>query len=308
VAVHGTKSGWDASTRRVRFDDRGLDADELALSGKQIRAVCAYNVKTRALPPPVSDLRVRFVFTPARGDATLRIRLEKLRRVFWATIQRDGLVSLTESAEVPTGSTQPMVSTRLSPFALAKAVEIRFENVDYRLALLVGGEEVLASSDDPDSPAYYGPDLKSLRRVRNTSSETPRLLGEGGAFELTHLVVERDIYYYHQDPVARVIGLPWAPPSGWGSPKSPILLRDGEYFMLGDNTAASKDSRLWDQIGGHLKRRGEDFQLGTVPRDQLIGKAFFVYWPSGHALQWLPLPGVNKLRVIPDVGRMRWIR
>jgi hypothetical protein len=78
--------------------------------------------------------------------------------------------------------------------------------------------------------------------------------------------------------------------------------------MLGDNTAASKDSRLWDVVGPHLVTRGEDFQLGTVPRDQLIGQAFFVYWPSGHRLSWLPVPGLAKWGIIPDVGRMRWIR
>ena len=78
--------------------------------------------------------------------------------------------------------------------------------------------------------------------------------------------------------------------------------------MLGDNTAASKDSRLWDRAGAHLEARGEDFQLGTVPRDQLIGKAFFVYWPSGHRLSWLPIPRLRQWGVVPDVGRMRWIR
>ena len=78
--------------------------------------------------------------------------------------------------------------------------------------------------------------------------------------------------------------------------------------MLGDNTAASKDSRLWDVPGEHLLARDEAFQLGTVPEDQLIGKAFFVYWPSGYRLSWLPVPGLNRLGIIPDVGRMRWIR
>ncbi len=95
---------------------------------------------------------------------------------------------------------------------------------------------------------------------------------------------------------------------GWASPANPILLRKHEFFMLGDNAAASKDSRLWDVVGEHFQARGEDVQLGTVPRDQLIGKAFFVYWPSGHRLSWLPIPGLRRLGIIPDVGRMRWIR
>jgi signal peptidase I len=37
----------------------------------------------------------------------------------------------------------------------------------------------------------------------------------------------------------------------------------GEYFMMGDNRAASCDSRTW----------------GSVPRSDLIGTVFFVYWP-----------------------------
>ena len=38
---------------------------------------------------------------------------------------------------------------------------------------------------------------------------------------------------------------------------------EGDYFMVGDNRAASCDSRSW----------------GSVPRDKLIGTVFFVYWP-----------------------------
>ena len=38
---------------------------------------------------------------------------------------------------------------------------------------------------------------------------------------------------------------------------------DGEYFMMGDNRSESCDSRTW----------------GSVPRENLIGTVFFVYWP-----------------------------
>ena len=58
--------------------------------------------------------------------------------------------------------------------------------------------------------------------------------------------------------------------------------------------------------------------MGTVPRDQLIGKAFYVYWPAGYRLpesvrRWLRwVPGIGAIiqdtGVIPNVGRLRWIR
>jgi signal peptidase I len=45
----------------------------------------------------------------------------------------------------------------------------------------------------------------------------------------------------------------------WSVPK-------GEYFFMGDNRAESCDSREW----------------GSVPRGNLIGEVFFVYWPPNR--------------------------
>lgn len=306
VPARGSASGWATSSRRVSFEDRGVDDDYIELAGKAIRAMSAYNIHG-GRAPTVSDLRLQFVLTPGSTKGKVRIRLEKANKTFWATIHMNGLVTLGESYDVPDSSTAVMASKQLPPFHPGKHVQISFENIDYRLSLQVGGKEVLVSSDDRSSPSYYGPDLKRLRRVPSNAPRPPRIYGAGGEFDLMHLAIERDVYYFH-DRAHRALALPWAPRSGWGSPESPILLREDECFMLGDNTSASKDSRLWDQPGAHLVARGEAFQLGTVPKDQLIGKAFFVYWPSGHRIGWLPRIGIWNWPIIPDVGRMRWIR
>ena len=45
-----------------------------------------------------------------------------------------------------------------------------------------------------------------------------------------------------------------------------VTLPEGKYWALGDNSANSSDSRAW----------------GTVPEENIVGRAAFVYYPFGH--------------------------
>lgn len=47
----------------------------------------------------------------------------------------------------------------------------------------------------------------------------------------------------------------------------PLLLGDGDYFVMGDNRRSSNDSRNW----------------GAVPEENILGKVWVVYWPFTQA-------------------------
>jgi signal peptidase I len=58
----------------------------------------------------------------------------------------------------------------------------------------------------------------------------------------------------------------------WGSPKRPALLEKDEYFVLGDFSAQSMDSRMWEEgAPGH--------NPFAVPQSHLCGVVTHTYWP-----------------------------
>ena len=54
----------------------------------------------------------------------------------------------------------------------------------------------------------------------------------------------------------------------------PAVVPDDRYFVLGDNRQASNDSRRW----------------GTVPAENVIGRAWFTFWPLGRWGPFDPVP------------------
>ena len=115
----------------------------------------------------------------------------------------------------------------------------------------------------------------------------------GTSLTLHHLRVLRDIFYIGAYDLGR------RPGELLEDSRIDYELGPDQFLMLGDNSAASKDSRLW-------------VEGPQVDRHLLIGKAMVIFWPHPWPASCsIPLRfGSSELRLPfwPNFGRMRPIR
>ncbi len=148
--------------------------------------------------------------------------------------------------------------------------------IDRRFALVVDGE-LLFQPVDLEPP--------SGRPIRSREQwARPLALGaEGNGIRLQRIRIYRDVYY--TDRLA-------SSPVKAFAVSEPFALGDDEFFVLGDNSAESNDSRFW--------AKGP-----VVRRHLLLGKPFLVHLPS----QVVPLKVFGQPAYwLPDLRQIRFIR
>lgn len=290
---------WKIEPGVLRFDNRSADPAYAAFDGKPIEDRYAYNAggPYNDNSDVVRDIRLRCVLVPKGGNGYFRVALSKRDDVFFMTLSADGTIVLSRDGEQ---SSIVLARSKVAALTPGEPVRLEVRNVDYRVSAWVNGDEVLHT--DPEA---YKPPIDALladedRAARRSPGATVMVAASQLAGELRHVVIDRDVHY-RSPQINGSRNRAWDSQPGWATARNPVRLRDGEYFVLGDNSPASEDGRLWSYYGDHLKLRGEDYQIGTVPADQMIGKAFFVYWPAGYR------PAFVQWGIIPNVGRMRWI-
>ena len=281
-----------------------------------------------------TDLRLSFTFEPRADDSRVALVLTSFEHAFKGEVHADGTISLSHrSADRPAAAWSEWGRVKHKPLKAGKSYELALDHADFRATLWVNGRAAL-STDDTNYPANHAELKRRMAQVADRPIPTPevRIAAAGGPCELRHLRVMRDVYYTspsldrNRDPewygplgkysrdYARRHGVDLDNHPGWGVMGNAVELADhpenpdlDEFFVLGDNSPQSLDSRAWIKAAPSLRLFDESdrelYKLGTVPRYNLIGKAFFVYWPSGFGV-----PGLPRLPLVPNVGRMRLIR
>ncbi len=254
----------------------------------------------------VGNLYLRTVWISRSPDSAVRMTLGPDTNRFQVTLGHDGTLHLYKwdtAKSTYTPVSRKLMSIFHQPAALqtGKPYRLALSNTQHEARFWLNGQLMLQYA----SP-WTLTDALAVAHVRQITGEqeTPKVqIGVTGGCTLRHLLLMRDIYYTQMKirfPYNSSIDPGGAEP-GTGTMGHPITLKKGQYFMLGDNSNDSEDSRAWYRVEPVL--RSMHLPLGVVPRRYILGRAFMVYWPAGFR----PMRAIN-WAIIPNIGRMRFIR
>jgi signal peptidase I len=276
-------------------------------NGTDFKAVYSYNdVDPRREDdmPECSDLMARFYVEPGKSNASFGITLRKYQTSYSAWISSTNEMVIARVG--PDKKLEELNRKPILPPGVNKPALFKFANVDHQLIFEFGSEKL--TYDMGAAPGDAGP--------RKADDEPRVKIFGAGRLMLSHIAIFRDIHYT-SGKTANGKDL------GRATEGNPFTLANDEFFVLGDNSPNSEDGRWWSSQG--VANNGLSYREGIVPRDYLVGKALFVYWPSGFDFPWPEglrtylsnrshqnllmriLNVVTSLRWIPNVGQMRFI-
>jgi signal peptidase I len=258
-----------------------------------IKDFCAYNTGSRGRAPSafgtniVTDLSLKASVTATDPKSIVIIEMRAWSDRFRFELSARGgdqpsrifvngqVVSESDGGVLPPG----------------RPTTVQAANVDHKLMLLVGGRRVTTTRlpATPEGDVMYEPtspptqDRFQFEETADgypTDMATEVRLGARGPAEVGWLRLDRDVYYT-SDYLDRTDG---NAPAAIGKP---YALMEDEFFVLGDNSPRSFDARVWP------------LERSAVPRKNLVGKAFFVYWPAAGTRHHMPLaPDPTEFRLV----------
>ena len=231
------------------------------------------------------------------GPGTVEIVLEAFGDTFRFQLPSEGT---GRRAQIVRGGTGLVIAKgTLEPLPVGRRVRIEAANVDHKLILKVDGRRLIdpatAEGVTAEGDPVYDPVVARHKLYTGRFPSNVTLGAAGAKVTVRRLRVNRDVYY-----TSRMNGQVAGHAVG-----TPYHLGEGEFFVLGDNSPRSLDGRWWDVNHIEDPRIRESIpqgRSGVVPRANLVGKAFYVYWPA--AGQRYGIPG----RFWPDIQEFRFIR
>ena len=290
---------------------------------------CWYN-DTQNLNPqravfPMSDVNMRVGIAPKSApvdaSAVIRARGHEFRCDIKGTDVTLRMGRLGDTSKGMAAAAGPTEWKELGRGKLPHAIEpgrvtnLEFWHVDQSLQLWNDGKLVVRGDYDwapaervldtlgIDLPAMIANDARTpgqntLANERNYRQPVIRWEFTGGPVTLARVGLQRDLFYQPGNRRNPASGQYDTPARGT-YPTATMSLGPDHFFTCGDNSPSSLDARLWPAPDPWVAAE-IDATEGVVPRQLMIGRAFFVYFPSLIKGKAAGLP-------VPDFGRMRWI-
>ncbi len=315
---------WSVDGAVFRCDSAAPSTLEWDAKARQIDDWAPYNVLAQRIQRdlwPVSDLRVAAALVPdqdgLRVTFTLLARRQRMEFILagdTAEVRlRDAEHGEDFAGEGWTGSgPQPV-----SPLRGGRPTNVEFWHVDQSLAIFVNGERVAYHEYDWRPPERLEMVVERMSDPRDLArrppARGPAFLWEfeGSPLTMERIRVDRDLHYrvdHLNDHTRKNPTNPGYEESvragqyAFGThPDNLAILGPDQFFMCGDNSTASSDSRLWGNPHPIVATQIDESPF-VVNRKLMLGKAWVVYFPAPHSVS------DEGRAFIPDFGRLRFIR
>ena len=157
---------------------------------------------------------------------------------------------VVQAFKIPTGSMRPTLieGDRILVSKFLYGSKVPFTNFRFPAARQPKRSDVVVFVYPEDTKRDF------IKRLIATGEETIEIIN-GNIYIDNEIVVDsqiRKIYYYNRGQYAQA--------------GDEFIVPEDSYFVLGDNSASSRDSRYW----------------GIVDKKYMVGKAFLIYWPPNR--------------------------
>tara|TARA_Y100001933_G_scaffold265062_1_gene334871 strand:+ start:49513 stop:51195 length:1683 start_codon:yes stop_codon:yes gene_type:complete len=310
--VNRTWLQYDGSTpTRLDFDYKQLSTSQVNIFNKSVNNAIGwypYNQLTgEKSNEPIEDIRIAIKVVP---EPKADIAKQGVGLTFMTTGRTDGLIAVpiravidqkgkitiaTSSNESP-DTWQQRATSQIQPLPLDRASLVEFWFVDQQVSLWVDGQRI-------STWEYDVPIQKLIQRPGAPIFPQTSVQIQGVAATITQLDLDRDLYYSSgPNPYRKALGVLYK--TGSDRHGEPAMLQTDQFYCLGDNSPSSSDGRFWTDVNPWIEQRmlSDKKQVtGVVPRELMIGKAFFVYFPAPHRLT------PTTMGIIPNFGDVRFI-
>lgn len=243
----------------------------------------------------VSDLRLMTAVTPDADGLAMSFRLITRTHLFEFVLA--GSIAEVRYRPVESNDESQFIARKsgtIRPFRAGEVRRVECWHVDQSMKLFVDDELIVELEYEWDAAKRL---LLATGSTTGWHASEPDLEWrfENAGVTLHHLRVDRDLYY-EPAQLNSIEG-----PAFGTHPDNFAILGPDHFFMCGDNSPASSDSRKWDPPHPLVKAQIDPTRF-VVHRRLLIGKAFFVYFPAPYGLS------PDGARFVPDFGNLRFIR